>query len=149
MMPDIAAEDFDNAGRCLAFGQPTAAGFHAARAVEAVLEKYWRSFKKIPDDKPTKNTMNDFIKDLQKIKGPNAPEPNQRTVKSLDQFRDLDRNPLMHPRATLTKEDAQTHFNLATGIITTMLAELRDRVDELDQFDMPMIEMLDKRGEDD
>jgi len=39
-----ALDDLDSAGRCLAFGLFTASGFHACRAVESVMEDYYRRF---------------------------------------------------------------------------------------------------------
>lgn len=41
-IPDNAKKDFREAGRCLAFELPTAAGFHTMRATESVLRKYYK-----------------------------------------------------------------------------------------------------------
>jgi hypothetical protein len=40
-LPDIARQDFSEAGKCLAFERPTAAAFHMLRAVESVLRHYY------------------------------------------------------------------------------------------------------------
>ncbi len=47
-LPQDAIQDFAQAGRCLAFELPTAAGFHTMRSLEAVLRSYWRLVKKPP-----------------------------------------------------------------------------------------------------
>src|SRR3546814_11973446 len=61
----MAKQEFKAAGRCLAFDLPTASGFHVLRAVECVLDEYYRKFAG-PNAKECKSWF-DYIAALQKI----------------------------------------------------------------------------------
>lgn len=125
MLPDIARNDYRSAGRCLAFGLFTASGFHAARAVEAMLGAYHDGFcEPLGNEKPT---MNDFLSGLEGLKkGEGQVVPAKKTLRTVREFKDLDRNPLMHPRAVLSETDARVHFDLAAAAIIAMAREMID-----------------------
>src|SRR5262245_19607282 len=90
---DEARGDFNQAGRCLAFGIWTACGFHALRATEKVLREYYEALVEKP---PGKMTMAPLIEELRKAGG------DAKTLAVLDQIRDLHRNPMNHPEVFLS-----------------------------------------------
>jgi hypothetical protein len=78
-------------------------------------------------DPSTKKTWGEYVGDLQKLADDGASlavVPEKKTIRTLDQIRDLDRNPLMHPRDVLSPSDAMVLFNLATSAIMAMAGEL-------------------------
>ena len=118
-----AKSDFQAAGKCLAFSLPTAAGFHACRAVEATLEDYYATFT---GKTGTLNGWNDYLEALKKVLGDIAaiPKPSQRVVDILDHMRTYDRNPVAHPRAVLNDTEALVMFRAAANLITGMVLEI-------------------------
>lgn len=90
-----AVAEFNAAGRCYAFGLPTAAGFHVCRAVEAVMEKYYMLFS---GKSQTLNGWHDYITELQKILS-GTTKPNAKTLYHLEHMKDSSRNPIMHCKA--------------------------------------------------
>ena len=76
-LPDKAVDDLVSAGRCLAFGLFTAAGFHTCRVVEAVLEMYYQRFCM---KSGTLRSWNDYINELEPKVASAAPQgrPRQR-----------------------------------------------------------------------
>jgi hypothetical protein len=123
-MNEMALDDLRSAGRCLAFNLSTAAGFHTMRCVEAVLEDYWKMFG--GPGKKKNMGMNDFLKALDEYEPSNDPKPSEGVLGALRQAKDLDRNPLMHPRKSLSDEDALRLFSLAVGALIAMLQEMPD-----------------------
>jgi hypothetical protein len=118
----IAKADFTEAGKCLAFLMPTAAGFHAARAVEAVLFDYYSAFLGRPT---SRLMMGEALAALDKRQkdGP-QPTPSKKTLRTLREIKDLDRNPLAHPQDTLDMTEAKALFDLAGIVIAAMLREI-------------------------
>jgi hypothetical protein len=115
--------DYRNAGKCLAFGLPTASGFHVLRAVEGVLNDYVPLFIKTDVDKL--KTWGDYIDLLNKTDGKAGPKPDKKTLRDLDQLRGLDRNPIMHPREVLDETQARVLFNNCTTAILAMAMEMK------------------------
>lgn len=128
LLGEMATEDLDNAGRCLAFGLPTASGFHVVRAVEGVLGNYARAFLAEPVDEF--QTMRQLLEPLEKLKEDKAAQssvlPSPKTLRTLDQIRDLDRNPVVHPRESLSPAEARALFDLASSAIIYMLSEMKE-----------------------
>jgi hypothetical protein len=112
---DQAKKDFREAGRCLAFEVPTAAGFHAMRATEHVLRQYYA----LVTGKPTDRI--DWATCTQELKKANA---NDKVVQVLDQIRDLHRNPLMHPQEFLSMKEAISLFDIAKSAIGSLAEEI-------------------------
>lgn len=108
-----ASGDFRQAGRCLAFDLPTAAGFHAMRATENVLRQYHRAVVK-PASVTITPDMATCINELRKA-GADA-----KTLAILDQIRDLHRNTIMHPEAFLTPSEGLRLFDIAKSAISAM-----------------------------
>jgi hypothetical protein len=108
-LPKGTVEEFNSAGKCLAFDLPTACGFHALRGLELVMENYLRKHnvnKKM-------HSWNDFIKAVEKlIEDAKEPAPSQKVAAMIDRMRTLDRNPLMHPTNTLDIDAAHSLFTL-------------------------------------
>jgi hypothetical protein len=115
VIPDSVKKDFREAGRCLAFEVPTAAGFHAMRATEAVLRIY---YKLVTGNEPDRIDWGTCTQELKKGKA------NQKIVQVLDQIRDLHRNPLMHPQDFLTMKEAIRLFDIAKSAIGSLAEEI-------------------------
>lgn len=119
-MSEQAKLDIREAGKCLAFDLATASGFHIARAVESVLLDYLKLLcSKVVDElKDSQRNLGYYIKIAKEHHG----EP--KVCSSLDQFRDLHRNPLIHPEAVLTVEGAVTLLGIAQSAIVSMILEI-------------------------
>ncbi|WP_278056877.1 hypothetical protein [Mesorhizobium sp. WSM4982] len=121
-IPFEAAVEFDDAGRCLAFGLPTACGFHALRGLELAIDGYLRAFgvtKKM-------NSWNDYVtaaKDL--AEGSADKKPAKKVVQMIDRMRDLDRNPLMHPRDTLDEIGADMLFRSSAITVYEIVKDMK------------------------
>lgn len=110
-----ARKDFREAGRCLAFEVPTAAGFHAMRATERVLRQYYQLVMKKDPERVDWGTC------TQELKKAGA---NTKVVQVLDQIRDIHRNPLMHPQDFLTMKEAIGLFDIAKSAIGALAEEI-------------------------
>lgn len=117
LLPDQAAKDFREAGRCIAFELPTAAAFHVMRVTESVLREYHAIIKKLPPG--TKSP--DMAVCINEIK---AAGGNKKVTAILDQIRDLHRNPTMHPDEFLSMDEALALFDVAKSAIAAMIAEI-------------------------
>lgn len=126
---EAARSELNQAGLCLAFGLPTASGFHSVRAVELVLTAYYDQFPAAEKSEKFK-TIGEYVKELERLahlKGAARPTPcpDSKTVRCIDQIRGLDRNPIMHPRESLTEGEAIILFNNAISAIWSMTREIR------------------------
>ncbi len=111
--------EYRAAGRCYAFGLATAGGFHACRAVEAVLHNYCIAFTGKPQDFKTWGQFEAALKDVE-----DPPMPNERTLGHLKLMRENDRNPIMHPRIDLSDADADALLGLAKATMIFMAQEM-------------------------
>ncbi len=107
--------DIKEAGKCIAFNLPTAAGFHTMHAVEPGLLKWYKSVLK--KDPPVRN-WGEYIKGLREA-GAKA-----EILLILDQLRNLYRNELLHPEDVLTMEEAIDLFDLGKAAIRSMVLEM-------------------------
>lgn len=124
MVSADAKQELNFAGKAIAYGLPTAAGFHVLRATELVLEDYYRSFVG-PDGKRCVS-WHDYIVKLGDITNEDGKErPDKKTLRNLDQMRDLDRNPVMHPKLTYSESEAVEMFNNGTTAIMAMAREMQ------------------------
>jgi hypothetical protein len=132
-LSDTAKLDFTEAGKCLGFGLYTAAGFHIARATEAVMNDYCSTF----DVKVTnKETWGVLLKGLTNCAL--EVKPDKSTIVLLEQIKNVDRNDLMHPRKTLDLTEATRLFHLATSAIIAMTMEIRAKTGEASQGKLPL-----------
>jgi hypothetical protein len=124
MVPQEALLEFDDAGRCLAFDLPTACGFHALRGLEIVIDCYLKAF-----DVSTEKikTWNDYIVAAKKLTDDKTAikRPSSKVAAMLDRMRELDRNPLMHPRDTLDAVSANMLFNLTAITAVEMVKDMK------------------------
>jgi hypothetical protein len=119
-LPPAALNDMRQAGRCLAFDTPTAAGFHLLRAVEALIRQYYQVVVgTLP--KPKLRNWGAYIKVLRDNNG--APH----VLAVLEQIKDLHRNPLMHPETVLTTDEAIVLFGVSVSAIFAMVRDIEKR----------------------
>jgi hypothetical protein len=122
-----ALKEIDEAGRCLALESYTAAGFHALRGLELVMDDYYRELSKKDS---SFRSWADYIGAFEKLEK-NKEErkskyPSRKVISMLDRIRELDRNPLMHPRDVLDEMSADTLFTISVAAITEMAKDIRD-----------------------
>lgn len=107
-------KDFDDAGRCLAFGLYTAAGYHSARACEGMLREYAKKFL-TQEEVDSAKMMGQLIGALDKVS--NARKPDAKVLDRAKRVKDYDRNELMHPGRALSQIDARSVFSIAGELI--------------------------------
>lgn len=90
---DQTLHDVRQAGRCLAFNLPTAAGFHITRALENVVLE---ASKKFDATKPQKDDLYSYIRVLE------SNGIDKDVLYELDGLREKYRNQLMHPEIFLS-----------------------------------------------
>jgi len=116
-VPEPAKWDTDQAGRCLAFDLPTAAGFHIARATEAMLLKYLSAFgKKV--EKESQRNWGQYTNLLRET------DATEKVIATIDQIRTLHRNPLLHPEQTLEMPEAMSLWAICCSAIQAMVADI-------------------------
>lgn len=131
ILPSGVIDEFNSAGRCLAFDLPTACGFHALRALELVMDVYVKSF-----GVTTKMvSWNDYVKAVQKlIDDPKAKDkPSPKVGAMFDRMRELERNPLMHPRDTLDSIQADMLFKLCAITAMEFVRDMQNRKTKRDE----------------
>jgi hypothetical protein len=116
-LPEDAKRDINEAGRCLAFDLPTAAGMHILRALEAVMLEYLKK----RNAKPLKDSQRNWGQYVAKLREADA---DQKVVSALDQIRELHRNPTMHPEVFLSTDEALALLGLAQSAILAMMADM-------------------------
>jgi hypothetical protein len=116
-VPEPAKWDTDQAGRCLAFDLPTAAGFHIARATEAVLLEYLRAFGKTVEKQSQRN-WGQYTTLLRET------DATEKVITTIDQIRTLHRNPLLHPEQTLEMPEAMSLWAICCSAIQAMVADI-------------------------
>ena len=118
-------EDFVEASRCLAFGFPTACGFHIMRSAEAVLRN-WNM--QVDTDAQFKTDWKRCIDGIRSKNNEQTNEERKHRVGSvlsiLDQIRGMHRNPLMHPEVTLEESQAVVLFDIAKSAIHSILEQI-------------------------
>ena len=112
ILEDAVIKDIREAGRCLVFDLPTAAGFHVVRAIELVMADYWKK-KNAGQKKPT--NWGQYIEQLKKAGAAS------RITSMLDNIKSLYRNPIAHPEHTLTDSEAIVLFGLGIAAIQQMV----------------------------
>lgn len=128
IQPDVPREtlaELNSAGRCLAFDLPTACGFHALRGLELVMDEYLKCF----NVGSKKRTWNDYVKALSKlIEDPKSQaKPAPKVAAMLDRMRELERNPLMHPRDTLDAVQADMLFKLCAITVIEIARDMKTK----------------------
>jgi hypothetical protein len=116
-----AIPDIQQAGKCIAFEIPTAAGFHLMRALELVLRLYFDAVCK-GEPRPNTNNMGDYLATMTQ-KGLGDP----KAIAVLKQIKDLHRNEFIHPETTLSLDEAIGLLGIAQSAIVYMLAVIPEK----------------------
>lgn len=135
-LPKEAIDDTNAAGRCLAFDLPTAAGFHIARATEAVIKKYMEVYR-CPSLKESQRNWGRYTDALAKAGA------HPVIIHHIDQLRELHRNPVTHPDTTLTRSDAIALLAMCQSVIQSMVADMETKVASPDAA---IVELLPASG---
>ncbi|MDX6402921.1 MAG: hypothetical protein QOH70_376 [Blastocatellia bacterium] len=110
--------DLDEAGRCLGFDRPTAAGFHTLRAVERVIIAYVAKVTKGVILKKRPRDWGAYITALKNHGG------DAKVIGNLQHIKDHYRNPIIHPEDTLGADDAFSLFNTSISAIIQLDAAI-------------------------
>jgi hypothetical protein len=113
-----AIPDVREAGKCLGYEASTAAGFHILRALESVVRSYWDAVCK-GKPHPKNKTLGSYVKQLTDNKF-----GDQKVCATLQQIKDLHRNPLAHPGDTLTRDEAIALFGIVHSAIAAMIGQI-------------------------
>lgn len=113
-----AIQDIRSAAQCLAYEMPTACAFHVFRATESVLRRYY-SQTTTGSPPPRVRNFSVYIEAMKKSGAADG-----KILSALKQMVDLHRNPLIHPEAVLTIEEAMSVIGLARSVVQAMLATL-------------------------
>jgi hypothetical protein len=116
VLPEQAKTDFDQAGKCIAYGVSTAAGFHLLRGTEMIIRKYYETLTgKAP--KPQMRNWGAYHQVLTKA-GAAA-----KITDLIDHVRLVYRNPVLHPEENLSIEQTLVLFGVCVSAVTLMTEE--------------------------
>ncbi|MDF2994699.1 MAG: hypothetical protein K0R27_336 [Xanthobacteraceae bacterium] len=124
--PDCLRE-YQQAGRCFAFGLYTASGYHSCRSIEAVLRIYYRNYT--GKDDAEENTWGQLLAGLEAVSA--SPAPPAKTLDRIRHVKDFDRNPLSHLRAVLDQSDADVLLLHAKVVIASMAKDMMEAFPEI------------------
>jgi hypothetical protein len=140
LVSNDALSELDQAGRCLALESYTASGFHALRALEVVMASYYEAINRKPGEF---RSWFDYIKALEGLVESRGDRksayPSPKVVAMLDRIRQLDRNPLMHPRDVLDEMSADTLFTISVATITEMAKDIRELAATPEQSELSLV----------
>ncbi|MDD3288618.1 MAG: hypothetical protein PHX43_06390 [Alphaproteobacteria bacterium] len=121
-----AQNEFNTAGRAIAFGLGTAAAVHLLRAIEIVLRQYYEMFSGGATAKGERNYAI-YLKKLALLADDESlsTRPDRRVLQMLAQIKDHYRNPLTTPETNITLEQATSLFGLASAIISMMAEQIQ------------------------
>jgi hypothetical protein len=110
--------DVAEAGKALCYELSTACGMHVFRVVESVLRRY---YTQVTDGKaqPKVRNIAVYINAMRQAKC-----GDEKVLGVLDHLSKLHRNPLMHPDAALTLDEAISTIGMAHSALTAMLQTL-------------------------
>ncbi|MGJ5036612.1 hypothetical protein ACQR13_21100 [Bradyrhizobium sp. HKCCYLRH3059] len=110
--------DVIEAGKALCYELPTACGMHVFRALETVLRRY---YTEATGGKPQPKVRNIAVY-INAMRQAGKGDP--KVLGVLDHLSNLHRNPLMHPDAALTIDEAISIVGMAHSAMTAMLRHL-------------------------
>lgn len=126
ILPEQAAFDLRQAGKCLAYELAIACAFHLWRAVETMAEAYYQTLTgKTFEDAEIQLNWGQYIIALNKASA------DQKITVFLDHIRSAYRNPQTHPTEQISIEEAQRLFGVASSSIDQMalaIQTLRSKV---------------------
>lgn len=117
--------EFHEAGKCIAFSLPTAAGIHLLRAVESVLRQYYDVISG-GTPRPKKGNrrggaMSFYINEVERL----GADP--KAISALNQIKDLHRNPNMHPEDVMDMDEAIFLLGVVKSAIGWMVSDMKKR----------------------
>lgn len=112
-----AIRDAQEAALCLAFDRATAAAFHLFRTLEAVVRAYHRTVCQ-GSAPPKQRNLGVYIRVLKDAGA------NPKVIAALIQLKDLHRNPISHPEALITPDEAIRIYGVVRSAVAAMLADL-------------------------
>lgn len=123
-----AADDIEEAGKCLAFGRATACVFHLMRVLEVGLQALADKLQ-ISMEQNWQKLLNSVNGAIKRLPHGTAEEKELLSKHSaaalfLQQVKDAWRNDVMHPRASYTEEQAQE----IDGVTKSLMAKLAEFV---------------------
>lgn len=119
LAPQITRDDFDQAGKCIAFDVYTAAAFHLLRGTEAVVREYYELA--VPGPKKAAPKMRNWGTYIRLLKT-HGGKPS--IVSILDHLREEYRNPVLHPEDFYTEERALALFGICVSSIVLLYSEI-------------------------
>jgi hypothetical protein len=117
VLSDYAKSEMHQAGKCIAFNLPSAAGFHIIRALEDVVRSYYDAATG-GKARPKNESMGPLISELEK-----EPNANKVILSALKQIKDLHRNPYIHD-VVLTMDEVIILLGIAQSAIAAVGNEL-------------------------
>jgi hypothetical protein len=122
ILSEHVVKDLQEAGRCIAFGVPTAAAFHLWRATECAMHEYY-DVVTIGAPRPNKfPTWATYHHELTKA---NA---DPRILGVLDQIFQLHRNPTSHPEQFIELDEAISLLGVACDAMRAIADDMRKRI---------------------
>jgi hypothetical protein len=116
-MSKLARQEIEESGKCLALERYTASGFHILRCLESVIREYVTALVGVP-------TKRDWGYYLQVLKDNGA---RNEVTSIVDNMRQDDRNPLMHPEKFLNMDEAIGLFNLSQTALDRLVSDMEKR----------------------
>jgi hypothetical protein len=95
-------------------------GFRIARATEAVIKQYMRAYD-CASEKDGQRNWGQYARALEKAGA------NKLIVHHIDQLRELHRNPISHPEATLTQSEAVALHAMCQSVILAMVGDMESK----------------------
>ena len=114
-LPEIARYDFNEAGKCIAFGRPTAGAFHLLRGTESVLRGFYCALIKSKRVSPL--LWGNIVSDLRKRK---KTCKHKTLCNNLDSIRLSYRNPTQHPEKIYDIHEVQDLWPLCVEVTNRM-----------------------------
>jgi hypothetical protein len=128
-LPNIARQDLEEAGRCIAFEAPTAAACLILRAVEATLKCYCCALigAPLPEDCKTWGDILQHIDQQGKVNSIELSSETRKLQKNLLTLLTKYRNPTMHPQETYELGKVKDLLKICQVRFKDMVKELKQR----------------------
>lgn len=123
-LKDFAKQDIQEAGKCMAFDNSTAVGYHILRATETVIQQYYQEVCKSGPAATTPRQPN-WQRYIDALKTSTDTDV-QKVLAMIELLKDEDRNLVMHPEKMLTVDDSVTLFEMCKAVIIVMAERLPD-----------------------
>jgi len=120
-LTDLEKYDLRQGTRCIAFEVPTAAMFHFFRAADSILRRWYKLIT--GTEPPVKmRSWGTYLVNLKKC------AVNVKITSALEQIKDLHRNPVVHPEAMVSIEEALSFIGIAESVISAMVLDIHERL---------------------